>query len=450
MTPKPTLRRRQKERGQTILLVAISLVTLLGMTALAIDVVTLYVSRAEAQRAADAAALAGAKMLVDTGLTTDPCNSTLASAAQTLAMNQAMLVAAQNNVSGQAPTATVTFPNGTGTTSCPNSFGINPQVKVVVQRTGLPTFFSRIWGSALGSVSASAVAEGYNPSGSAGLNTTGSVIPISPRCTKPIILPNCDPDTSHSLGGLSQCGGGTHTFIDATTGTISNPGLFPTGVIGEYFQMGGIPPQLVSGCDPTQAGSGCVHPLSQTQPVAGQYYPLALSGGALHLCPSCASGTSGFQPDIECCNASTVTCGQQYAFDPTVYPEGGAMQNGLQCLIHQAPSSGQDRYDNSTSSPVLFIAGDNNPFASGSGTIQPGDHIMTSDSIVTVPLYDGVLLPTPGTNFTVIGYLQLFIDSVDTVSGKITAHILNVSGCGSAPVRRQPPSRARLRRCRCG
>ena len=193
MTPKPTLRRRQKERGQTILLVAISLVTLLGMTALAIDVVTLYVSRAEAQRAADAAALAGAKMLVDTGLTTDPCNSTLASAAQTLAMNQAMLVAAQNNVSGQAPTATVTFPNGTGTTSCPNSFGINPQVKVVVQRTGLPTFFSRIWGSALGSVSASAVAEGYNPSGSAGLNTTGSVIPISPRCTKPIILPNCDP-----------------------------------------------------------------------------------------------------------------------------------------------------------------------------------------------------------------------------------------------------------------
>ena len=86
------------------------------------------------------------------------------------------------------------------------------------------------------------------------------------------------------------------------------------------------------------------------------------------------------------------------------------MQNGLQCLIHQAPSSGQDRYDNSTSSPVLFIAGDNNPFASGSGTIQPGDHIMTSDSIVTVPLYDGVLLPTPGTNFTVIGYLQLFID----------------------------------------
>ncbi|MGH8359802.1 MAG: pilus assembly protein TadG-related protein, partial [Pseudomonas sp.] len=71
---KITLRRR-REQGQTILLVAVSLVALLGMAALAIDIVTLYVARAEAQRAADGAALAGAQMLVSTGLTTDPCNA---------------------------------------------------------------------------------------------------------------------------------------------------------------------------------------------------------------------------------------------------------------------------------------------------------------------------------------------------------------------------------------
>ena len=49
---------RPEERGQTIILVAIALVSLLAMAALAIDVTTLYVARGEMQRAADAAALA--------------------------------------------------------------------------------------------------------------------------------------------------------------------------------------------------------------------------------------------------------------------------------------------------------------------------------------------------------------------------------------------------------
>ncbi len=66
---KSHLHRRSGERGQTIILVAVSLVSLLAMAALAIDVVTLYVARSEMQRAADAAALAGAKAFVDSGVT---------------------------------------------------------------------------------------------------------------------------------------------------------------------------------------------------------------------------------------------------------------------------------------------------------------------------------------------------------------------------------------------
>src|SRR5580692_173997 len=62
--------KRRGERGQTIILVAVSLVSLMAMAALAIDVVTFYVARSEAQRAADAAALAGAKGLADSGVTT--------------------------------------------------------------------------------------------------------------------------------------------------------------------------------------------------------------------------------------------------------------------------------------------------------------------------------------------------------------------------------------------
>ena len=62
--------RHRKERGQTILLVAVVIVTILAMAALAIDVVTLYVARTEMQRAADGAALAAARAFVDSGVTT--------------------------------------------------------------------------------------------------------------------------------------------------------------------------------------------------------------------------------------------------------------------------------------------------------------------------------------------------------------------------------------------
>ncbi len=64
--------RRPRERGQTILFVALAMVSLLGMAALAIDVVTLYLARSEIQRAADAAALAAAKAVADSGFTTLP------------------------------------------------------------------------------------------------------------------------------------------------------------------------------------------------------------------------------------------------------------------------------------------------------------------------------------------------------------------------------------------
>ena len=49
------LRRNRGERGQTIILVAVSVVSLLAMAALAVDVVTLYVAKGEIQHAADAA-----------------------------------------------------------------------------------------------------------------------------------------------------------------------------------------------------------------------------------------------------------------------------------------------------------------------------------------------------------------------------------------------------------
>ncbi len=53
----------QQRKGAVVVMVAVTLVVLLGCAALAVDIGYLYVARAELQRTADAAALAGAQAL---------------------------------------------------------------------------------------------------------------------------------------------------------------------------------------------------------------------------------------------------------------------------------------------------------------------------------------------------------------------------------------------------
>ena len=74
------------------------------MAALAIDVVTLYSARSEIQRAADAAALAGAKAIADSGITTllitDTNFATVKTWATTAATNQVNAALQNNPVAG--------------------------------------------------------------------------------------------------------------------------------------------------------------------------------------------------------------------------------------------------------------------------------------------------------------------------------------------------------------
>ena len=137
---------RKNERGITIVLVAFSLLALLGMAALAIDIASLYVARGEAQRAADGAALAGAKMFATSGYTSAPTSlastdicQTFGPGATAAANRQAEAVAAQNLIAGQ--------PAAVQTITC-DVTPANPRITVKVQRTGVPSFFGRVWGGA--------------------------------------------------------------------------------------------------------------------------------------------------------------------------------------------------------------------------------------------------------------------------------------------------------------
>jgi Flp pilus assembly protein TadG len=390
-----TSRVRHREQGQTIVLVALSIVTLLAMAALAIDVVTLYVARSEMQRAADAAALVGAKAFVDSGVTTDPTNTNLQTLAQNMANAGINAIVQQNKVAGVAPVLV-----GTPTFDFTTRPG-NPQVTVTVQRTDLPTFFARIWGTRLAAVTASATAEAYNPSN--WQTTTG--ISVAPKCVKPLLIPNLDPNRAGA------------PFITVATGVVA------PGVVGEG------PFTLKDACPNGSATCGPPVPT----PTAGQYLPAKTEPDPTKdLCPSC-KGSSDIEQSIECCDFIVYSCGGTPAtpnatVDTTI--SGNTSQqdirNGVQCLIHD-PS--QDTLDTtnflSNSGPMQITA--------GSGPLA-GKLVTTSSSIATLPIFDTASLNAATGQVTVVGFLQVFIDPQATAlpgNADIPVTILNVVGCGN-------------------
>lgn len=432
---------RNKERGVTMALVAAAIVAIMAMAALSIDAVTLYLANAEAQRTADAAALAGAKVISVSGITgTTPatfqttywqaiCGTT------GVATQTAQAVAAQNTIGGAAPgTTTVSYSTGPGVSASdcsslasPGAFAVNPLVVVKVQNT-LPTFFARIWGKTGSSVSATAAAEGFNPSGS-GTYVASGIVPVQPRCVKPWLVPNLDPlNTPNSIVSLTD-GSITHAGI-STGGSSAN------GVIGEKFT-------LIPDCF---AGATCT--LRTNPPIANragsplpnlEYLPgeitqpsTAVPADGTAACTSAAA--SNYAQAIAGCDQTTkYQCGVVSANTVNLNenPRSGDTTNGVQCLIHQgslglATFSGQDTLDNANY-PFQIKAGDNNPLG------LSGNVITTSNSIVTVPIYDNTIgnIGSPTTDVTIVGFMQIFINAVDDI-GRVGATVLNISGCSTS------------------
>jgi Flp pilus assembly protein TadG len=343
-----------------MVLVAIAMVAILAMAALSIDVVTLYLARAETQRSADAAAVGAARVLSLSGVTGDPQNATgYWPAACTAATQVAQALANQNAVSNAVATSvSVNFLyNGTAMASCTftgaNAFGVNPQVQVKIVRGGLPTFFSRIWSRSTNSVSATATAEAFNSSGS-GTFAPNGIVPVNPRCVKPWVVPNRDPNNPPA------------PFVGLTDGSIQNPGIqldpgTATGkVIGEKFTFVA---DCKTGNPDCKHGSGLG--LNRNPPSYGpgltlDYVPALVGNpGGIAGFPGCATG-SDFQEAIAGCDQSTVyACGvigggaqADLTFNPG--KPNGETATATECRIQQG--LGQDVLD-STAFPFQIHAG---------------------------------------------------------------------------------------------
>lgn len=145
------------ERGGTLVLVAVVLIALFGFAAIAVDVGMGYTAKGEAQRAADAGALAGASAFLEL----------LAAAAVVEAEDRAYDFALRNdirNIPVDSPEVTVQV--------IPDS----SKVRVWVERQGIGTWFARLIGFDELTVLAMAAAQATE-AGSA-------------RCLKPIAMPD--------------------------------------------------------------------------------------------------------------------------------------------------------------------------------------------------------------------------------------------------------------------
>ena len=276
----------------------------------------------------------------------------------------------------------------------------NPLITTVVNAT-LPTFFMKIFGVTSANISATATAEAYNPAGSTAGGPT-----LCASCLKPFLVPNCDPD--HLVpkpGGNSSCppsgvpGQNQDYFLNPPNYGINRTGAAPTGVIGESWSL---------------------HTGGPTQSSPSQWYAIAFLG---------SQSKSAWRANIASCNTDAIVCGT--VLQTLNGKAVGPANQGTEALIHATGlglGQGQDTID----AAGVMRAGSNNPLVAA-GVMASGAQILQSDSLVTVPVYDGQVLVPRGSPVTVVGYLQMFITDVqhsgtdDIISGIIR----NVMSCGA-------------------
>ncbi|MGH7870336.1 MAG: hypothetical protein ACREP9_22510, partial [Candidatus Dormibacteraceae bacterium] len=300
-------------------------------------------------------------------------------------------------------------------TSCSFTSPENPSITVTVTKTGLPTFFARIWGAGANTARATATAEAYNPSGSG--------IPIQIANVKPWLIANCDPTATPPP---PPCANGF--FVDSrTTYGISNPSFY----IGQYFTFTQTKTPTTGGYYAIDLPQATVCPSASTQPGCGH-----LGSG----------GSSGIYHDnIACFNPAQLTCGSTVTVDSLSGTLGLQTEEGTQCLIHTTANGNSKNSCALDPAPDCFkIIGGAPPVIVDGGGSNPNPamrvaNISRSDSIVTVPIFDFKTSaddPCPlgtcsGQLVTIVGFLQLGIQHV-SATGVIKGYILNASGCDPA------------------
>ena len=317
------------ERGSTILLVTLSMTALLSIVALAVDVGMLFDVRTEAQRTADAAALAGAGTFVMKG--------DLDAADEDIARATAIDIGERNLVYGDSAEI------------LPEDVVVDLErgrVTVNVRRVGdrdnaIPTWFANVFGVGEADVAARATAE-VAPAGSA-------------TCLKPFAVPDVfldvDGDGVYDAG-VDQYEPDEHGYGSSWR----NDG--ETGSDGKGYEDDFGRPIVLKAGGGNGGGNGNGNGgVSVTYPGTGPswYYPWAMPppfGGP-------ANGADRFRWNIANCNPVVVSVEDEYDVEPGAMT--GPTVQGVEDLIALDPWAIWDDASNEVTGSAFAPAWEGSP-----------------------------------------------------------------------------------------
>lgn len=289
------------ERGSTILMVTLSMTALLSIVALAVDVGMLFDVRTEAQRTADAAALAGAGTFVMKG--------DLSAADEDIARAEAIEIGELNLVYGDSAEI------------LPEDVEVDLEqgrVTVTVRRIGdrgnaIPTWFANVFGTGQADVAARATAQ-VDPAGSA-------------TCLKPFAIQDRFKDVDKDGNFEPEDGDEYDPDLHGYGSSWRNVGE-PGYEEGDYEDDFGLPIVLKGGGPNGDTESG-----SSVYPGTGPswYYSWAMpqvEGGP-------ANGAARYGWNIANCNPVVVSVGDEYDVEPGAMV--GQTVHGIEDLKIQDP-----------------------------------------------------------------------------------------------------------------
>ncbi len=344
--------RMTDRRGTVAVFAAVAMIALMAAAALAIDMGMLFDTRQDAQRAADAAALAGASAFLAGNAT----------AAIPIARNQAFLNAGSNYVRGvKIDTLGAAAPSTGVTTYTANEavvtiFPATARVRVRIRRAAVTTWFAKLFGKTSVPIAAWATAEA-SPAGGA-------------TCVKPFAVPDIWRETSaaQDVNGnrvwestenwVYQPGSGdTYEAYDpANPGSSTATGYGSdsrnaTGVIDDYGT-----PMIIKAQSPSDALG------------PGFFYPFRIGN---------SSGASDYRNNITSCNPTTTFVGVPYTVENGNMV--GPTRQGINDLISDDP--------NASWVPPVYTNGVLNP---GTGIVTGSNQTNWVDSprVIKVALFD--------------------------------------------------------------
>ncbi len=354
--------------GQALAFVAVALVVLLAVSGLVIDLGRAFTAHGEAQRAADSGALAGASAFLDhdAAVAEGPARERAVEFARRNAIRNAAIDSAEVSVQVIVDSA---------------------KVRVAVRRTGIPTWFARLFGVDVMAISADAAAMA---------DATGSA-----KCVKPFTIPDAWSDADDDLNGngiwdddevweYGDDAGDRYRRYE--TGEASETGY------ASPFRNG----RLDAGGYAYDNDYGRRVVLKRTDPnstsTSGFFQPWVMPGSD--------PGAADYRENIANCNAMVIDLGQEYEIDTKTGDMVGPTQQGMQDLIDLDP----DAYWDDASRSVK-------------GSSQA--NWMDSPRIVIVPLYHPAEIDKPGkTSITFNNFGLFFIEEQATRHDPITGRFL--------------------------